>query len=355
MKKGLVFDSRAWNIDFTSSPFWTPEKYGVSFTLSSNLKHSGKGYDFVLATEVWEIPMRKTLKRLHSKGLKVFLAAREPFKTDILKDAMFSYERFKYEGEYYFTPDMVLAAGQAYADLWKGKTKTVVTGYPRFDYYANTSAWPSKEQVAKKHGLDASKKWIFFPSYPPYHYKKEDDEDVMVDLLDVREKTLRYLEEFAELNTDYQVVVKIHPASMKPFIKGTGKGNEVFGTLLKRYERPTNAMKVIGDVRASGLEAKELLINSDVVCGFTSTMLLEAAISGKPAIHLLIGNSADLKGIPEYANHMPVARDKPSLWSLLHLSQFKAFPNFRGMVDKYLHKVDGQVCKRICEAVKSEL
>lgn len=350
MKRGLVFDTRAWKIDFTSSPFWTPEKHGVQFTLSSNMDVKAKGHDFVLATEVWEIPMRKTLKRL---GLPVVLAAREPLKTNILKDAMFTYEHFKHEGEYYLTPDVVLAAGQAYADLWEGKTKTIVTGYPRFDYYANQKGWPSKEQVAKKHGLDASKKWVFFPSYPPYHYKKVDGKDTMVDLFDAREETLCALEKFAERNPEYQVVVKIHPASMKPFKKGTGKGNEVAGKLLERYKSPTAAMKVVGDIRNSGIEAKELLINSSIICGFTSTMLLEAALIGKPAVHILFGNTKDLGGIPEYAEHIPVAHDLPSLWSLLHITQTKFYPSLAEMAERYLYKVDGKACQRICEAVKS--
>lgn len=349
MIKGLVFDTRTWNIDFNSSPYWNPDKYGVSFRLCPDTKSIPNGYDFILATEVWEIPMRKVYSRLN---LPVFLAAREPFKTDILKDAMFSYKNFEYNGEFYFTPNLVLSAGYGYSELWKGRAKSVITGYPRFDYYADSSRWPTKESVSRKYGLDANKKWIFFPSYPPYHYKKQGDKDTMIDLFSAREETLVSLENFAEQNDDYHVVVKIHPASMKPFKKGTGKGNEVAGKLLERYRSPSSHMSVIGDVRGSGIESKELLVNSNVVCGFTSTMLLEAAIINKPAVHLLFGNTDSIEGIPEYAKHMPVAKNEKELHSIL---KRETKYDLSSMVEKYLYKIDGEACKRICEAIKSNL
>ena len=356
MIHGLFLDPRAWQIDFTSSAFWNPNKHGLQIDLHTgafNIPKQGikPKYKFVIATEVWEIPMRKTLKYLRAKGVKVFLAPREPFKTDILKDAMFSYDKFLWENEYYFTPDAVLAAGEAYADLWQGKAKTFITGYPRFDYYASSDKWESKAQVAKKYGLNPAKKWIFFPSYPPYHYKKIDGKDVMIDLKEARESTLQALEAYAKAHPEYQVVVKIHPQSMKPFLKKTGRGDEVSGLLLERYKKPTDSMKVIGDQRNSGLIAKELLINSDIICGFTSTMLMEAAILNKPVVHVLFSNTKDLKGIPEYAKYTPSAYDEAELHGLLD----QASPTSNPMVEKYLFKVDGKACERICTAVKSML
>jgi len=357
---GLFLDPRAWNIDFI-------QPYGeksTSITIGNvcldlhtdafKIPKTGvkNKYSFAIATEVWEIPMRKTLKYLKQKGLKIFLVPREPFKTDILKDAMFSYETFNWNGEYYFTPDIVLAPGQAYADLWSSKTKTQVVGYPRFDYYAFSDKWGDKKDLARKYKfLEPDKKWIFFPDYPPYHYKKQDGKDTMIDLFDAREETLSALRHFGETNGDYQMLTKIHPASMKPFLKGKGNGKEVSGLLLKHYKNPDRTLAAIEDRRTDGVLARELLINSDIVCGFTSTMLLEAAVLKKPIIHLLFGNTKDIQGIPEYAEYLPVAYNEHELHKLLKTVEYQPNP----MVEKYLYRVDGNARKRIFESIAKEM
>ena len=86
MIHGLFPDPRSWKIDITSSPFWNPEKYGLKIDLHQgafNIPKIGidKKYKFIIATEVWEILMRKSLEYLRNKELKVFLVPREPFKT----------------------------------------------------------------------------------------------------------------------------------------------------------------------------------------------------------------------------------------------------------------------------------
>lgn len=360
MIHGLFLDPRSWEIDF-NQPYGERSKSitigDVCLDLHPNAfdipKTGVKGkYKFVVATEVWEIPMRKTLQYLRNKGLKIFLVPREPFKTNILKDAMFSYERFFWNNEYYFTPDVVIAPGEAYGELWVHRCKTYVTGYPRFDYYAFSSRWSSKNDLAKKYPfLDPNKKWVFFPDYPPYHYKKEGDKDTMVDLFDAREGTLKALHSFGKANKDYQMISKIHPASMKPFLKGKGNGKEVSGLLLRYYQNPGRNLAVIGDQRNDGLLAKELLINSDIVCGFTSTMLLEAGVLKKPIVHILFGNTKDLQGIPEYAKHLPVAYNESELHSLLHNVEYLPNP----MIKRYLFMVDGRARKKIFQTISEEM
>lgn len=353
MINGLFLDPRAWTIDFKSSRFWNPNKHGINIELHSdafNIPSTGidSKYKFVIVGEVWEIPMRKTLEFLRKRGVYVFLTAREPFKTDILKDAMFSYHRFERNGEYFFKPDAILAAGQAYADLWGDKARTFITGYPRFDYYVDSTPWPSKKSIAKKHGLRGDKKWIFFPSYPPYHYKRVGESDTLVDIYDARENTLIALDKFAQNNKEFQIVVKIHPASMKPFIKKTGSGKEVAGVLLDRYNKPTDSMVVIGDIRNDGSVSRDVLVNSDIVCGFTTTMLMEASVAKKPAVHILFGNTSSLDGIPEYSKNIPTARSAGELEKLLKNTKYVN----NDMVYKYLHSIDGLACERMCEAIR---
>lgn len=358
--RGMFLDPRSWKIDFLSSPLWAPSKFGVNINLYPDAFNIAKErrdvskYSFALATEVWEIPMRKTLDYLRSKGLKVFLIPREPFKTGVHKDGMFGYNKFLYNNEYYFTPDLVLSPGQAYSDLWEGRAKTKLVGHPRCDFYMAPGQWPSRDTIAKKHGLDPDKKTIFFPSYPPYYYKKVDGKDTMQDIFEERETTIAALEEFTRKNKEYQAVIKIHPMSFKCFKKGSGSGKEVSGLLKRYYTKPEPHIRVIGDIRTSGMESKELLIFADIVIGFTSTMLLEAALVDKSTVHVLFGKTAQIEGLPEYADFMPTAYNSVELQDILAESSKQDSVRTKGLVNKYI-QTGTDTCKKICEAIKQEM
>lgn len=359
---GLFFDPRAWKIDYKSSIFWKPEQYGVNidFIPETDSRNIASGaykikdqYKFVIATEMWELEMRKTWQALRDKGLKIILAAREPFKSKILQGSMFSYEKFKdSSGKCYFTPDLVLANAPGYAELWEGRTKTIVTGYPRFDFYHadNKKNWLNKNQIIYR-GLNYNKKWIFFPDYPPYTYKKVNGKDTTLDLWNARENTLKALYNFSKANPEYQIVVKIHPTSMKPFLKGKGK-KEVSGMLLKHLHNPDEHLVVLPDERDNGTIAKNLLVNSDIVVGFASTMLMEASLVHKPCINVIFDEAIGLDGLPEYDKYLPTAHNEQELHSAI-INNDKCLPTH--FIEQYLGKVDGKACERMCKAIKEEI
>lgn len=358
MINGLFFDSRAWNIDFNISPYWNPEAHNIHLDLYPDGVNvlripDLKKYKFALITEAWEIPMRRLVHTLQKDyGMKIFLVAREPFKSKMLKDAMFSHSQFFDGKEYYFTPDAVFAVGSSYAELWEGRAKKIIiTGYPRFDYYLplDKTKWPSKGWAFNEYGphVDPIKKWIFFPDYPPYTYKKDNGKDTTVDLWNSRENTLKALYNFSKNNPEYQIVVKIHPTSMKPFNKGKGK-KEVSGLLLKHLHAPDDHMVVLPDERNDGKLAKHLLMNADIVAGFASTMLLEASLLHKPCINVLFDETQTLTGLPEYDQYIPTVKNEKELHEALKNSN-KYLPE--DFVIRHLGKVDGNACKRICEAI----
>jgi len=355
MNKGMILDPRTLQIDIITSPSWNPNSVGLEIDLldASQVMHGDihKDYNFVIATEVWEIPMRKTLKYLRSKGLKVFFVPREPFKTEILKATMFSYNKFLYENEYYFKPDLLLAPGEAYAAFWSSASPTVITGYPRFDSWHDLKL--DRKEIKKDYGLEKDRRLIFFPSYPPLHYKRVGQEDTFVDLYDEQEATLKALEDFTVANSEYQAVIKVHPVAWKSHLKGKGIKGSVAGRMKKYLDHPTPSMKVIGDDRFSGLIAKELLFAADLVVGFTSTMLLEAGIIHRPSIHLLFGNTAELEGIPEYAKYLPTARTAEELSDCILASKTGIVP--QDYIEYYLGPQDGKAGERILGEIKKYL
>jgi hypothetical protein len=361
MIKGLFLDPRSWEIDFRISEFWNPQKYGLdiqpypdAFNIYKKKRVINKDIKFVLTSEVWEKIMRDTLNCIRKQGIKVFLIAREPIKYGDLIDAMFNCEKYNFGGQYYFTPDVVLAAGEKYSKLWENKTKVYITGYPRWDWYISNNK-PTKHEVFKRYGLDNNKKVIFFPSYPPYHYKKQGNKDTMVDLYSAREDTLKTISNFTKLHSQYQFVAKIHPMSMKCYLKKIGRGDEVSGLLKKYYKTPTDYFKVIGDNRMKGNISKEILLHSDLVVGYNSTMLLEAAVLGKPVIQVMFGDCANLYS--PYNNTFLTAYNDIELVDLLekYSQGMLSFGSASKDARSYLHDIDGLSCKRICEVIKNEL
>jgi hypothetical protein len=352
---GLFSDPRIWNIDYVSSSFWAPEKYGVHIDLHTDafrIPELGidNKYSFFITSEVWEIPMRKSLEYIRTKGIPIFLIPREILPTEAHAGIMFNCNKYFYNNEYYFKPDMLLAPSESYAKLWSGVKKEVI-GYPRFDSYACLNI--DKSHILKKYGLD-ERKIIFFPSYPPYQAQTIDGNHIMVDLYKDLNATIEALEYYSK-NADNQVVIKIHPMAQKCYNKKIGRGNEVDGLMEKYYLKPTKNMRVIGDDRMNGNISRELLMISDFVIGFTSVMLLEAINQDKPTIHMLFDQASQLKGNATYADNITTVRNPKELLLALNSDHSKYIVKDKSIVEKYLYKIDGKFCERMCNAIKVEL
>lgn len=350
MIHGLFLDPRTWNIDYLPSVFWKPEQYGVKIDLHQeafNIPKYGvdRKYQFAIATEVWEIPMRKTLKYLRKNGIKVFLIPREPIKAKNLYSAMFHYERFLFDGSYYFTPDLVLCPGNEYAAAWAEKTRVSVVGYPRFEQYLMPR---SSTDIFARYGLENNKPVLFFPSFPAYYYFKHDGKDSFIDLRQEHEDIMEALE---VLTDQFRVVVKIHPVSQKCYNKGTGTGKEIFGKLKQYYDGKSKDLVVIRDQRNNGGISKDLLSISNVVVGFASTMLLEAFILKKAVVNVMFGKMQELGQTIEYDQDFPTAYSVKELVDLVRVAKVV---DRSQVFSSYLYKVDGKFCERICGVIKEE-
>lgn len=359
MINALFLDPRIWKIDYLTSPFWKPEKYGVKVDLHPNAFNIPKlgvdpKYKVVIATEVWEKPMQKTLEYLRSKGLKVAFIPRElaPAKSHL--KLMFDDPQFEYNGKCYFSPDLFLAPGKNYYDLWEGKTDRKIVGCSRFDICLRPDLSRTKEQIIKRHGIEKGKRIIFFPSYPPYHTQTINNKNVMVDLADDLQNTLKALEKYALSHPEVQVVSKIHPAAQKCYNKKMGRGNEVAGVLKKYYENPTKHMKSIGDIRNDSSVAREMIISADIVVAHTSMMMLEAIIMGKPVLHVSFEQWRKLTQVIDYSSEVFTVYKHEDMESALNtgLSSDDLIVKDSKLVRHYLYKIDGKFCERVCDEIR---
>ena len=391
MIKGLFisrqYSETVWERDFKSSTVFNTEKYGIKIDVCKDYKNMfnhnfqkilNENYDFFMTEEVRLIKFREcVLDKLRENKKKVILISQEPFISDTIsrQKAYFFHKKCLRGKEYLFVPDAVFVPGTVMDSWWKKYTtcRTYVTGYPRFDYCSVNYQRPSREEIIKKYNLAADKKIILFLSYPPYMYAEpqggepigglEPDiiaeaakaKDNLVDLYSAHEQTIKAFETFVTKNSEYQVIIKVHPMAYKVFInkkKKFGSGVEISGTMLKYYENPTNSIKVIADEKNTGDVAKELLIVADIVTGHGSTMLLEAMMLNKPVIHILFGKTQKLHLHPEHEIWFPTAHTEKELFDIIPNVEARYIES---LVERYFCKNDGKTCERICEAIKEEL
>jgi hypothetical protein len=361
--KGIFLDPRTWKIDYQTSPYWRPRKYGLKINLHPDafkIPEIGvdRKYKFVIATEVWEKPMHESLRYLKSCGLKIFMAPREIAPTKAHLGIMFNERKFMVRGKCYFRPDLVLAPGKQYASLWGGKARTKIIGYPRFDTYLDKKKWRNRSKILSKHGISENKKIIFFPSYPPFGRNTKSGKSVTVDLGNDLQNTLKVLEKFAMNNKDFQVISKIHPYSQKCYNKKIGKGNEVSGRLEKYYKHPTDYMGVIGDERDDSSVSREMIMIADFVVGFESMMLLEAIINKKPVLHLRMPQSMKIPPMPLYSESIKTVHNFGEMFGALgdmEKNPDKYIVKSNEIIEYYLHKVDGKFCERLCKEILREM
>lgn len=360
MLSGIVMGRTIWNIDVRYSKFWTPEKYGVRFPKVIekpvdlvNFKIDKK-YKFILVSDIFSKKTRLAIESARRRGLKVFFLPREPF--CLQESFLFKDPRMRDDnGDHYLTPDVVLAPGEAFGNLWKDKTKVFVTGHPKFDYclYKN---WKKREDVVKKYELSENKKILFFPSYTIFHTKefyKDMTSLLYDDIFEERECLMESLEEFANNRDDIQVVVKLHPMSSKLLIK-KGVTKDGKGLTMKYLKNPTDSFKVVDGAREARISSRDIMSAADFVVGSQSTMLYESAVLGKPTLQTGFGKAGkNLYTIPGYEDMFVNSFGKEDTVDKLHKMVDDNVINYKIPGNKYLY-LDAGVCERICNVIKQE-
>lgn len=158
-----------------------------------------------------------------------------------------------------------------------------VTGNPTYSLYLEPwrRRFENREGLAKLHGLDPEKRWIFFPeNYGAAWFNKEKREKMIADGAD-REGVeanhllaLKSLEEVCcwlnEIPENVEVILRPRPAT------GKDRFLELAGKWLPS-NHPNLTVTDDGTVR-------EWILASDAVASSYSTSLIEAAVAGKPVV-----------------------------------------------------------------------
>ena len=361
MIHGLFLDPRIWNTDYLSNPSWNPNKFGINIDLHKDafaIPNVGvdKKYKFVLATEVWEIPMQKTLEFLRNKGLKIFLIPREMLPSNDF-DAFFKCSKFKYKDNYYINPDVLLSPNDFYSTFWSGKTRIIDVGCSRYDVYNNLK-FDNRDVICKRFKIDNKKKIILFALFPPYHYQIDDGGNIFyADLYNDLSESCEVVERFARENSEeFQVIAKLHPYAQKCYDKNVNGKKEIPKVIQKYYNNPTSYFKIIKDQRMNGTIARELLSVSELVMGFRTTMLLEAQFFNKPIINLMFKQCSEMTGMPGYVEKLFTVKNKDELYNTLSGKNFsQCHIKESGVIETYLGRIDGRFCEKTCDAIKENI
>lgn len=164
-----------------------------------------------------------------------------------------------------FTPfisDFMSVCSQRHKDFWvkagADSHRIAVTGQPRFDLYVNRGV----RQAGNKPRL-------LYLSYDDVAYLPSDGDEIFDgSWRDLRLQTEYILNQFSD---NYEVFVKEHPQQ--------ANAESALGRKVKRVDRYA--------------DTRHLILDADLVIGFQTTALYEAAICGKPVIYPAWGEVFD--------------------------------------------------------------
>ena len=139
----------------------------------------------------------------------------------------------------------------------------VVRGCPRMDSFLNA--------ISSNTAFPASRQISVFSSPSAVLY----GENIRYDLLDTMKKAMRVIGRIAKAQPDVRIVVKIKDQHLK---------EGVLAHYQEAIREAVNEMPANIEFNTDRMAAHEVILNSTIICALQSTVVLEAAISGRPVI-----------------------------------------------------------------------
>jgi hypothetical protein len=212
---------------------------------------------------------------------------------------------------------------------------TKLIGIPRMDYYFQDNL-NSKQQI------------VFF-AYIPSDYLQFDDlsKDEITGVLEISEKFHKHVMEFAKNYPSYNVLIKAKNPDQR-YVKYV---HDIF-------------LKYFGDLSINNLEitgngnAGEMILSSNIVLGYNSTVLIEAVAAGKPIIcpyfgdilpdNIIFDFFTDYSDLVNYANNY--SRMEHFILNYKDY-QFKDQERKYKFLDPLIYKADGRSSLRAENAI----
>ncbi|MBN2458171.1 CDP-glycerol glycerophosphotransferase family protein [Candidatus Woesearchaeota archaeon] len=275
--------------------------------------------------------------------------------------------------------DLILVGGESGKKYWShsigiNKEKIKIVGVSRFDAY-QSKGYMSRSEFCNILGLDQKKKIVFFPSFINQYdlyvygltkssltmtYKPEDldfcwpiKETINVNMEKYKEDKMKLLFDIAKENKNIQIIIKLHPDQQ------ANEEHCVKHELMAMNRVLPNFVGIPGI--PNRITAPDIIINSDVIVGHGSTMLLEAIIANKtilPTQWDLPNNEFRLPIIERKTCEDVTGKDmfKKKLFKILRDGEdVKRFEKGRKeLIEYYFGKQDGQSCERIVKEIEKE-
>jgi len=177
-------------------------------------------------------------------------------------------------GRYYpFIGDHMLVCSHRHKQFWLNAgadpDKITVTGQPRFDLYCQPHRWHSWSELGLQ--VDSTRRTILFFSYDLGAYSPEGE---------------MAAQSWAQLRTETEeaLIALVHRGGYNLLIKPHPQQDVIGERARLRAMAGVTWGKAVQLLPAE-LDARQLIINADIVVGFQTTALFEAMIAGKEVIY----------------------------------------------------------------------
>lgn len=238
-----------------------------------------------------------------------------------------------------FIGDHMLVSSDHHRQFWVNSgvepEQVVVTGQPRFDFYARPERKRSWDQLGVARPMRPT---VLFLTYDVNAYLPVIDRTGLAPWLQLRTETEQALVELARAQ-QVELLVKAHPQSAED------------------QTEHLNALASLAGVQVlnPGGDVRQYIANADVVVGFQSTALLEALAAGRPTVYTwwteaALAHAGELIPFHEQHDALVVARSPAELQDAvrrgLASSPAPRSEASRRLVELFLGPVDGRAGER---------
>jgi len=250
-----------------------------------------------------------------------------------------------------FISDYMTVCSKRHKKFWLNagacNKKIEITGQPRFDFYCKPKKWQSLKELGFP--IDPNKKVVLFFTYHLDAYLPKGQT-----WKELREETEEVLASLAREKL-YNIIVKPHP-------QHNVKDIEYFSLRLKNLSGPAGARLIF--IARREIDARQLIVNADIIIAFQSTVLLESLAAKKKVIYTFWSQTTkSLKSyiLPfhHYKNIMECAHSPEDLRRLIINEKLKINGKIMNERMKLFHEhlgsLDGKASERAWKAIEKVL